>query len=110
MAPRDDLGHGAHLARLLHGVEPDPERARALEQYLVLTIDHGFNASTFTARVIASTGSDAGACFTGALGALAGPLHGGAPSRCSTCSTRSRRRAPTAWRRSWPPSWPGVSA
>ena len=81
VAPRDDLGHGAHLLWLLHGVEPDPERARALEQYLVLTIDHGFNASTFTARVIASTGSDAGACFTGALGALAGPLHGGAPRR-----------------------------
>ncbi len=81
MEVRDDLGHGAHLLWLLHGVEPDPERARALEQYLVLTIDHGFNASTFALRVIASTGSDAGACFTGALGALAGPLHGGAPSR-----------------------------
>jgi citrate synthase len=52
-----------------------------VEQYLILTVDHGFNASTFTARVIASTGADAGAAVVGALGALSGPLHGGAPSR-----------------------------
>ena len=56
-------------------------RARALDAYLVLTADHGFNASTFTGRVIASTGADLGACVVGALGALSGPLHGGAPSR-----------------------------
>ena len=54
---------------------------RALEQYLILTMDHGFNSSTFTARVITSTGSDIGSALTGAIGALAGPLHGGAPSR-----------------------------
>jgi citrate synthase len=54
---------------------------RAIEQYLILTIDHGFNASTFTARVIASTGADLAAAITGAIGALSGPLHGGAPSR-----------------------------
>ncbi len=59
----------------------DPDRVRALEQYLIATIDHGFNASTFTARVIASTGADVGACMVGAMGALSGPLHGGAPSR-----------------------------
>ena len=53
----------------------------ALTRYLILTIDHGFNASTFTARVIASTGADMGACIVGAIGALSGPLHGGAPSR-----------------------------
>ena len=47
----------------------------------MLTVDHGFNASTFTARVIASTGADVAACLVGALGALSGPLHGGAPSR-----------------------------
>jgi citrate synthase len=52
-----------------------------VEQYLILTVDHGWNASTFAARVIASTGADAGACLTGAIGALSGPLHGGAPSR-----------------------------
>ena len=54
---------------------------RAVEQYLILTIDHGFNASTFTARVIASTGADLAAAVVGAVGALSGPLHGGAPSR-----------------------------
>ena len=55
--------------------------ARALEQYLILTIDHGFNASTFTARVVASTGADLADVVGAALGALAGPLHGGAPGR-----------------------------
>jgi citrate synthase len=63
------------------GLDPDDGAARALEQYLVATIDHGFNASTFTARVIASTGADMGACVVGGIGALSGPLHGGAPSR-----------------------------
>ena len=58
-----------------------PPRPRALEQYLILTIDHGFNASTFTARVVASTGADLADVVGAALGALAGPLHGGAPSR-----------------------------
>ena len=53
----------------------------ALSAYLAAAIDHGFNASTFTARVIASTGADAASCLVGALGALSGPLHGGAPSR-----------------------------
>ena len=60
---------------------PTPEHARAIEQYLISTIDHGFNASTFTARVITSTGADLGAAVVGAIGALSGPLHGGAPSR-----------------------------
>jgi citrate synthase len=66
---------------MLTGKRPDPEAARALEQYMILTMDHGFNSSTFTARVITSTGSDMGSALTGAIGALAGPLHGGAPSR-----------------------------
>lgn len=79
--PRADLGHAANYLAMLTGTEPSPERARAVEQYLVLTVDHGFNASTFTARVIASTGADVAACLLGALGALSGPLHGGAPSR-----------------------------
>ena len=79
--PRDDLGHAANYLWMLSGEEPLPERARAIEQYLVATIDHGFNASTFTARVIASTGADMVSCLIGALGALSGPLHGGAPSR-----------------------------
>jgi citrate synthase len=66
---------------MLTGRAPDAEEARAIDRYLVLTADHGFNASTFTGRVIASTGADLGAVLVGALGALSGPLHGGAPSR-----------------------------
>ncbi|MER5754199.1 citrate synthase/methylcitrate synthase [Streptomyces sp. NPDC002088] len=79
--PREDLSYAANYLYMLTGVEPDPQRARAVEQYLISTIDHGFNASTFTARVIASTGADVAACLVGAVGALSGPLHGGAPSR-----------------------------
>ena len=81
VAPRDDLDYAANYLWMLTGTEPDPGRARALEHYLVSTVDHGFNASTFTARVIASTGADLSACIVGAIGALSGPLHGGAPSR-----------------------------
>ncbi|MFF4575313.1 citrate synthase/methylcitrate synthase [Streptomyces sp. NPDC001410] len=79
--PREDLSYAANYLYMLTGDEPDPRRARAVEQYLISTIDHGFNASTFTARVIASTGADVAACLVGAVGALSGPLHGGAPSR-----------------------------
>ncbi|MGH4034921.1 citrate synthase/methylcitrate synthase [Actinomycetota bacterium Odt1-20B] len=79
--PRDDLSYAANYLYMLTGSEPDPRRARAIEQYLISTIDHGFNASTFTARVITSTGADVAACLVGAVGALSGPLHGGAPSR-----------------------------
>jgi citrate synthase len=81
VAPRDDLGYAANYLWMLTDTEPRPEHARAVEQYLISTIDHGFNASTFTARVIASTGADIGACVVGGIGALSGPLHGGAPSR-----------------------------
>nr|WP_308118183.1 citrate synthase [Streptomyces buecherae] len=79
--PRDDLPYAANYLYMLSGTEPEPERARAIERYLISTVDHGFNASTFTARVIASTGADLAACLVGAVGALSGPLHGGAPSR-----------------------------
>ncbi|MGW3116891.1 citrate synthase/methylcitrate synthase [Streptomyces sp. NPDC001107] len=79
--PRDDLSYAANYLYMLTGSVPEPKRARAVEQYLISTIDHGFNASTFTARVIASTGADVAACLVGAVGALSGPLHGGAPSR-----------------------------
>lgn len=81
VAPRDDLDHAANYLYMISGEEPDPKTARAIEQYLTSTIDHGFNASTFTARVIASTGADVVACLVGAIGSLSGPLHGGAPSR-----------------------------
>jgi citrate synthase len=81
VAPRADLGWTANYLWMLLGTEPSPDHVRALEHYVVSTIDHGFNASTFTARVVASTGADLGACVVAAVGALSGPLHGGAPSR-----------------------------
>ena len=79
--PRHDLGFAANYLHMLTGEEPSPLHARAIEQYMILTIDHGFNASTFTARVVTSTGADLGAAIVAAIGALSGPLHGGAPSR-----------------------------
>jgi citrate synthase len=79
--PRTDLPYAANYLYMLTGSEPDAERARAIEQYLICAVDHGFNASTFTARVITSTGADVAAALVGAVGALSGPLHGGAPSR-----------------------------
>lgn len=81
LPPDPELGHAANYLYMLQGHRPDPVGARALEQYLTLALDHGFSASTFTARVIASTGADPGAAVVGAIGALSGPLHGGAPSR-----------------------------
>ncbi len=61
--------------------EPDPKHVEAVDAYWVSAAEHGMNASTFTARVIASTGADVAACLSGAVGAMSGPLHGGAPSR-----------------------------
>ena len=76
---REDLGHAAHYLHQLLGTEPSADRARALETYLNTVCDHGLNASTFAARVIVSTRSDVISAITGAVGALKGPLHGGAP-------------------------------
>ncbi|GLZ34365.1 citrate synthase [Lentzea sp. NBRC 105346] len=61
--------------------EPDPKHVKALDAYWVSAAEHGLNASTFTARVIASTGADVAASMSGAIGAMSGPLHGGAPAR-----------------------------
>jgi citrate synthase len=79
IAPRKDLPLAANFLYMVHGKAPDPAAARALDTYWVTVLDHGMNASTFTARVIASTRSDLVSAITGALGALKGPLHGGAP-------------------------------
>jgi citrate synthase len=78
LPPDPSLGHAEDTLRMALG-ETTTARARALESYLVTVSDHGLNASTFTARVIASTGSDTVSAVVGALGALKGPLHGGAP-------------------------------
>jgi citrate synthase len=77
--PNPGLGHAANYLYMLTGQEPHPDAARALETYLNTVVDHGMNASTFTARVIVSTRADMVAAIVGALGALKGPLHGGAP-------------------------------
>ncbi len=81
ISPRSDLGHPANYLWMLRGEEPSTADVTALQRYLVTTVDHGFNASTFAARVVASTGADAAACSVAGIGALSGPLHGGAPSR-----------------------------
>lgn len=74
-----DLGHAANYLYMLDGRTPGAGRVKAVETYLVTLIDHSINASTFTARVIMSTQSDVVAAVAGAVGALKGPLHGGAP-------------------------------
>ena len=79
--PDPTLGHAASYLYETTAVPPTPQHVRAVEQYMILTVDHGFNASTFTARVVASTGADVADAVCSAIGALAGPLHGGAPSR-----------------------------
>ena len=81
LASDESLSHSADYLRMTLGRAPLSQHARAVETYLCLTADHGFNASTFTARVITSTGTDVGGAMAGALAALAGPLHGGAPGR-----------------------------
>jgi citrate synthase len=78
VAPRADLAHAANFLYMLDGQAPTPEAARILDIALILHMDHGLNASTFVARSIASTESDMYSAISGALGALKGPLHGGA--------------------------------
>lgn len=77
---RDDLGHTANFLYLLTGVSPTAVEIEALETYLLLTMEHGLNASTFAARVTISTESDIPSAVVSALGTMKGPLHGGAPS------------------------------
>ena len=79
LAPDPSLGHAADYLRMLRGAAAMPHEISALDAYLVTVVDHGLNASTFAARVVASTGSDLVSAVTAAIGALKGPLHGGAP-------------------------------
>jgi len=78
--PRPELGHAANYIYMLTEKEPDSIKADALNKYLILLADHGMNSSTFTARIVASTRSDMYSAVTAAIGALKGPLHGGAPA------------------------------
>lgn len=79
VTPNRNLGTAAGFLHMLFGNAPSPARVSGLETYLNTVVDHGLNASTFTARVIISTDSDLVSAITGAIGALKGPLHGGAP-------------------------------
>ncbi len=90
---RPDLDHAANYLYMLDGREPHPEAARALETYFNTVVDHGMNASTFTARVITSTRSDIVSAIVGAIGALKGPLHGGAPGPALDMVFEIRARA-----------------
>jgi citrate synthase len=79
LAPDPDLRHAVDMLRQITGTVPAGTRAAALDTYLVTVIDHGLNASTFASRVVASTEAGLGSSVLAALGALKGPLHGGAP-------------------------------
>ena len=84
MVPQREVDKGATIAErfmIRWRGEPDPKHVEAVDAYWVSAAEHGMNASTFTARVIASTGADVAGCLSGAVGAMSGPLHGGAPSR-----------------------------
>ncbi len=81
---QSEVGAGATVAErflLRWRGEADPDHAKAIDAYWISAAEHGMNASTFTARVVASTGTDCAAALSAAVGALSGPLHGGAPSR-----------------------------
>lgn len=79
--PDPDRPLVADYLRMLTGTDPTADQLAALSAYLVLAMDHGSNASTFTARVVTSTAADPAAALVAAIGAMSGPLHGGAPSR-----------------------------
>jgi citrate synthase len=79
IAPKPELGHAANYLYMLTGEKPGDATVRGLETYLNTVVDHGLNASTFAARVIIATHSDLVSAIVGAIGALKGPLHGGAP-------------------------------
>lgn len=81
LPPRQDLAHGANFLYMLRGTEPDEDEGRIMDQCFVLHAEHSFNASTFTARVVASTQSTCYASISAAIGALYGSLHGGANER-----------------------------
>ena len=84
VAPRPDLNHAANFLYMVNGEAPTEYAARVLDVALILHADHGFNASTFTSRVVISSLSDMYAAITAAVGSLKGPLHGGANSEVMT--------------------------
>lgn len=98
LAPDPQLRHAENFLWMLTGERPLAARTRALDTYLVLLADHGMNASTFTARIVASTNSDLSSAVVAAVGALKGPAHGGAPSRVMEMLDAVERYGdPEAW-------------
>lgn len=85
IAPEPGAAHSADLLRMVHGKSPSPQQTAALDRYLVTVSDHGLNASTFAARVVASTRAGLTSAVIAALSALKGPLHGGAPGPVLDC-------------------------
>ena len=96
IAPNPELGHAADFLAML-GLPVSSARAQALDTYWVTVSDHGLNASTFAARVVASTGADVVPCIVAALGALKGPLHGGAPGPVLDMLDATQGASPRAW-------------
>jgi citrate synthase len=78
--PDSKLGHTANFLYMLSGEQPNPAHVKALNAYLILGMEHGMNASTFASRVVLSTQSDMASAVSAAIGAMKGPLHGGAPT------------------------------
>jgi citrate synthase len=91
--PDPSISHATNFLYMLTGEKPHPDAVRALETYLNTVVDHGMNASTFSSRVIVSTQSDMFSAVVGALGALKGPLHGGAPGPALDMVFELRQRA-----------------
>ena len=96
IAPVATRSHAADFLTML-GLPAHAARARALDAYWITVSDHGLNASTFTARVVASTGADVMPCVVAAIGALKGPLHGGAPGPVLDMLDQTQRVDPRAW-------------
>ena len=99
IVPQSEVDHGVTLAEkfmIRWKGEADPKQVKAIDAYWSSAAEHGMNASTFTARVITSTGADVAAAFSGAIGAMSGPLHGGAPSRVLGMIEEVERRGDAA--------------
>ena len=102
--PRPDLSHGANFLYMLRGREPEDYEGRIMDTALVLHAEHGFNASTFTARVVASTMSTCYCSISAAIGALYGSLHGGANERVMKAVEEigsPDKREAASWTTSW---------
>lgn len=97
LSPRDDLDHAANFLYMLTGEEPAPAAVRAIDTYLILLADHGFNASTFSARVTTGTLADMYSAITSAIGTLKGPSHGGASQAAMEQFIEAHEMGVEAW-------------